>query len=458
MNKKIIIPILILVILGIIVFIIIKNNKNDNEDVTSGSISVTLIAKTENEITVQDDKNIIYTFKNSNDIKAKKGDYLLLKYTGILNKNKEHQDATITYHEILEVSTNENGIPNDWLDNGIFSKYYIQAYNKLKTLSLEEKIAQIFLVRFDELNAKEMLEKYNLGGYVLFEKDFKDKIKEEVKNMINELQKTAKIPLLIAVDEEGGKVVRISSNPNLVSEKFKSPSELYKTGGFDLIKEDTIEKSKILSNLGINLNLAPVVDVSTNPSDYMYERTLQENTALTSEYAKTVIQASKGTNVSYTLKHFPGYGNNTDTHAGTSTDTRTYDDILTTDLPPFESGIQAGAEAVLISHNIVTSIDPSNPATLSPSVHNLLRNNMNFTGIIITDSMDMGAVATIDNRIVKAILAGNDLIITTDYEESINSVKAAINDGAISESLIEKIAFRVIAWKYYKGLILENNK
>ena len=111
--------------------------------------------------------------------------------------------------------------------------------------------------------------------------------------MIKEVQEVSKIPLLTAVDEEGGKVVRISSNKNLVEEPFKSSKELYKEGGFERIKEDTIEKSKVLNNLGLNVNLAPVVDVSTNASDYMYERALGENTELTATYAKTVISASK---------------------------------------------------------------------------------------------------------------------------------------------------------------------
>jgi len=163
--------------------------------------------------------------------------------------------------------------------------------------------------------------------------------------MINELQEAAKIPILTAVDEEGGTVVRISSNPNLVSERFASPRELYLSGGLDEIRKDTIEKSNLLSKLGINLNLAPVIDVSTDPNDYMYKRTIGENTQITSRYAKTVIEASKLNNVSYTLKHFPGYGNNDDTHNSSVTDTRTYDDILNNDLPPFEAGINAGAEA-----------------------------------------------------------------------------------------------------------------
>ena len=276
--------------------------------------------------------------------------------------------------------------------------------------------------------------------------------------MINNLQKNANIPLLTAVDEEGGTVVRVSSNPLLANAKFRSPQELYNTGGLNLIKEDTIQKSKLLNDLGLNVNLAPVVDVSTNASDYMYSRSLGQNTSITSDYAKSVIEASQGGGVSYTLKHFPGYGNNSDTHNSGSVDNRSFDDILKNDLPPFKSGIEAGAEAVLVSHNTVTNIDSDNPASLSTSVHNLLRNELGFTGVIITDDLAMGAVSNIDNNVVKAILAGNDLIITTDYQSGIASVKNAVNDGTISENLIDKLAFKILAWKYYKGLMFEAQK
>lgn len=456
MNKKIIMGIIGIIILIVIIFISInlfsKKEKKDTKDITA-----TVLTTNDSELTIQDSDNIIYTF-NVDDIDLNIGDKVLLKYTGLLNKDKELQNCSVTSYTTSTVSKDENGIPTDWLDNGIFSDYYTLAYNKLKTLTLEEKIGQLFLVRYPDNNPVETLKKYKFAGYIFYEKDFKNKTEQEVKDMISSLQKVANIPILTAVDEEGGKVVRISSNPNLVDSKFKSPSELYSLGGFTKIKEDTINKSSILKNLGLNLNLAPVVDVATDPNAYMYERTLKEDTELTSTYAKTVIEASKGTSVSYTLKHFPGYGNNDDTHISSTIDNRTYSDILNNDLPPFEAGINAGAEAVLVSHNVVSSIDSTNPSSLSPSVHNLLRNTLDFTGIIISDDLDMAAVSSIPNVNVKAILAGNDLIITTNYEESINSVKSALNDGTLSEDLINKLAFRIIAWKYYKGLMFENQK
>lgn len=454
MNKKAIVclvGVITVIIGGLIIMGLNKDNSSAKE------INAKVLSVEDSSLTIQDSNNVIYTF-NVEDVDANVGENIVLKYTGILDKNTQVQDVVVVDYTTSTAINDDSDIPNDWQDNGIFSTYYTLAYNKLKTLSIDEKIGQLFLVRYPDNNAQELLKKYNFAGYVFFEKDFRNKSEVEVQTMMKELQKAATISILTATDEEGGSVVRVSSNPDLVSSKFKSSQDLYATGGFGLIKEDTINKSKVLKNLGINLNLAPVVDVSTNPNDYMYNRSLGQNTTLTSTYAETVINASKNTGVSYTLKHFPGYGNNKDTHTGSSTDSRSYDDIINNDIPPFESGIKAGAEAVLVSHNIVTSIDNNNPASLSPSVHNLLRNNLGFTGIIITDDLDMVAVSSIDNVTAKAVLAGNDLIITTDYEESINSVKNAIKNGTISEEYIDKLAFRVISWKYYKGLMFENQK
>ncbi len=447
------IGIMILIIGSVLTFHIMKEKEPDE----TNKLTATILAKDKKTVTVQDDRNIIYTF-NIKDIDADIGSNIIIHYTGLLDKNIEAQSGSVVDYQLSTSTTDENGIPTDWLDKGIFSQYYVLAKNKLETMSLDEKIAQILLVRYPDSNAAEILKKYQIGGYIFFEKDLKNKTREEVQNMIQKLQQVAKIPILTAVDEEGGTVVRVSSNPNLAKERFKSPKELYNAGGFSKIEQDTIEKSVLLHDLHLNLNLAPVVDVSTNSNDYMYNRTLGENTELTSTYAKTVIKASKGTKVSYTLKHFPGYGNNSDTHQGNAIDNRSLQEIQSNDLPPFKAGIEAGAEAILVSHNTVTSIDPNNPASLSPSIHNLLRNDLNFTGIIMTDDLAMGATSAIDNAIVRAILAGNDLIITTDYEEGINLIKKAIKDGTISEDLIDKLSFRVLAWKYYKGLINENQK
>ena len=457
MNKKIfaIGTICLFIVLGSL--FIFKDHDLETEENDFKTLTATVMSTDNDMLTLQDSNHVIYTFESfGSDIAA--GDIVELEYDGTLDRNKSQQDTEVITYKAVSASSDEDGIPLSFQDNGIFKDYYKFAYEKLKTMSLDEKIAQLLLVRYPDVNGSSVLEKYQFGGYVFFEKDFKDKTKSQVKSMMNTLQKVAKIPILTATDEEGGKVVRVSSNPNLAATPFESSRALYLEGGFEAIEEDTIQKSSFLHDLGINVNLAPVVDVSTNPDDYMYERTLGEDSAKTATYARTVISASKGLGVSYTLKHFPGYGNNDDTHEGVVTDDREYDDIVKNDLPPFEAGIKAGAEAILVSHNTVTNIDKDNPASLSPSVHNLLRNELGFTGIIMTDDLAMNAVSSISNATVKALLAGNDLIITTDYEKSINEIKTALDNKTIDENLIDKLAFRVLAWKYYKGLVFENQK
>lgn len=368
-------------------------------------------------------------------------------------KESKKEEISKTNNEVKEEQQQETEEIEEPKDPEIFDEFYEQAEEQLKTLTLDEKIGQMLLVRLPDKNAISELQNYQFGGYLLFAKDFKNKSEQTVKNEIASYQEASKIPLLIAADEEGGTVVRISSNPYLVSQKFKSPSELYRLGGFDKIKEDTIEKSNVLSNLGVNLNLAPVVDVSTNSKDFMYQRALGQNAELTAEYAKTVIEASKGNNVSYTLKHFPGYGNNADTHYGASIDSRTYEDIMNNDILPFKTGIEAGAEAVLVSHNIVTSIDENNAASISENIHKLLREDLKFTGIIITDDLYMGAVSNDPDVAAKAVIAGNDLLIVTDYQKAIQNIKSAIEEGRITEEQIDTAVRRIIAWKYYKNLI-----
>lgn len=435
-------------ILGIVS---IKHNNSTQE---TSSMKATVLEVSGDYVKVFDKDNVIYTFMDTDNEYLDVGQTVNIKYSGKLDKNKEKQTAKVVSYTTYD----DNGdIPTAWNDNGIFSEFYEMAYAKMKTMSLDEKIGQIFLVRVPEKNKITDLKKYKFGGYLLFKRDFDNKTKNEVIDMIDEFQENANIPLLIATDEEGGKVSRLSGNTNLVKEAFKSPSVLYDEGGMEAIKKDTIYKTDVLESLGINVNLAPVVDVATDPNSYMYERTIKQNASVTSTYAKTVIDASKGSKVSYTLKHFPGYGDNADTHVSSSTDNRTYSDLFAKDIQPFKAGIKAGAEAILVSHNIVPALDKDNPASLSASTHNVLRNELSFTGIIITDDLAMNAVKDLD-PVVKAILAGNDLLIVTDYENAIADVKKAINNGSISEALIDKLAFRVLSWKYYKGMMYDTLK
>ena len=194
-----------------------------------------------------------------------------------------------TNNENDDMKENKNNILND---NGIFSNYYEQALEKLKAMSLDEKIAQVLLVRVPKDNGIEVLSQYQFGGYLLFARDTMNTTKEDFINKIRAYQNVSKIPLIVAVDEEGGSVNRISINPNLVEEPFRSSADLYREGGLDLIDEDTRRKNSILEELGINFNLAPVVDIASENS-FIYKRTLGTDLDVLNEYVKRTINISK---------------------------------------------------------------------------------------------------------------------------------------------------------------------
>lgn len=445
MKNKSFIIILIIVVFVLVSCIYLEKIENNRY------IEATITAINDEYTTLKDANNKVYYLALPNtDFHI--GNQLKIQYKGSLQEKTYDANIQIISCEQIP-KTYTSPIPDAWQDDGIFSDYYDEAYQKLETLSIEEKIGQLLLVRYSESDSSNMLKNYHIGGFVFYAKDIENKNQEEVIQMINNLNSDTTIPLLTAIDEEGGKVSRLSTNPNLVTEKFKSSSELYNNGGFEAIKNDTLTKSELLTKLGFNLNFAPVVDVSTDPNDYIYERTLKEDYPLVAQYAQTVIEASKDTNVSYTLKHFPGYGNSKDTHNNTAINYESYETIQNTYLPPFISGINSGAEAVMISHNIMNSIDNINPASLSTKIHTILKDDLKFTGITITDDLAMGAVSKILDVETKAILAGNDLLITSDYKKSFDSIKKSIDNNTISIEQLNHNVFKILAWKYYKKLI-----
>lgn len=345
---------------------------------------------------------------------------------------------------------------NVFNNKGIFNEYYQEAFNKLKTLSLEEKIGQMLFVRIPSYNQINDLKKYHFGGYILFGRDTQYETKQSLTNKIKSYQDNSSIPLLIATDEEGGIVARVSTNRNIRSSTFKSPQRLYREGGWDAIRDNTIEMSNLLGSLGINVNFAPVADISTNPRDYIYSRTIGQDKYGTSEFVSTVINESKNYSVSYTMKHFPGYGNNKDTHTGIAIDTRDINSIINNDLEPFKAGIREFGEAIMVSHNIIKNLDSNYPASLSYKAHNLARKNLKYKGILMTDDLDMDAITLYSNSPFKtALLAGNDMLLISEYEKAFNTFINEINNNTLDEDIINHAAFKVLSWKYYKGLIQE---
>ena len=324
------------------------------------------------------------------------------------------------------------------------------------SLSLEEQVAQMFFVRCPETDAAALTAQYDIGGYLLFGRDFDGQTPQSVTDVIASYQNSAKTPMLIGVDEEGGTVVRVSSNPNFRSEKFRSPQALYNAGGFDRITEDTAEKDELLSSLGINVNFAPVCDVSTDPSDFIYARSFGRDAEQTGEYVRTVVEQMVRDKTGMVLKHFPGYGSNADTHTGIAIDERPYETFTQSDFLPFQAGIAAGAQSVLVSHNVVNCMDADRPASLSPEVHRILREELGFDGVVLTDDLIMDAIRDYtggENAAVLAVQAGNDMLTSSDFPTQYSAVLAAVQDGTISESRIRESVVRIIDWKMQLGLI-----
>ena len=331
-----------------------------------------------------------------------------------------------------------------------------RAQELLDGMTLEEKVGQMFIARCPETDAAQLAADYHLGGYILFGRDFKDKTAEQVTTDIQSYQDAAEIPLLIAVDEEGGTVNRVSSNPNLRSSPFRSPQSLYSEGGLELVRSDAQEKCRLLESLGININFAPVCDVSQDPADFIYDRTLGRDAQETSQYVAAVVETMAEEGMGSVLKHFPGYGNNTDTHTGVAYDDRPYDTFLTSDFLPFQAGIDAGADMVLVSHNIVSAMDEASPASLSPEVHRVLREDLGFTGVIVTDDLVMDGVrdfAGDDEAAVLAVQAGNDLLCCTDFQTQVPAVLAAVESGEITEEQINAAVLRVLTMKLRLGIL-----
>lgn len=310
-------------------------------------------------------------------------------------------------------------------------------------MSTEELAGQMLVARYST-NMKPL----PLGGYTLYAKDFENKTEQEVKNMIARLKQNAKIPLFIAVDEEGGKVNRVSLNTNLRPEPFKSMREIFESYGLNGIKRDTEEKCKLLQNLGINLNLAPVCDISLNPNDYIYERTSGQDAETTADIIKTIVTTMNEHEMYGALKHFPGYGNNKDTHSGISIDTKPLESFEQNDLIPFISGIESNAPCVLVSHNVIQCIDPNKPASLSKPVHDYLRNELKFEGLILTDDLEMqGIKPYTSSPAVDAILAGNDIILTSDPETDHANIIKAVNQNIITKDRLRESVRRILETK-----------
>ena len=326
----------------------------------------------------------------------------------------------------------------------------------LNSMTLEEKIGQLFIVRYENIDEEDEVKQYQLGGITFYGKDFRYEDKDSIIELINSLQSDVKIPMFMSVDEEGGSVARVSRWYQYRSEIFLSPRDYYEQGGLDLVLQMEEEKAQLLSSLGLNMNLSPVADISDKPGAFMYDRSLGEDAYTTAEFVCRTAKISADYGVGSVIKHFPGHGNNTDTHFYTTRDTRSLEELKENDLIPFQAAMDEENSAIMIGHTVVEALDDEYPASLSKKVHDYIRKQMSFDGVIMPDALDMDTVSSSfngENVAVLAIMAGNDILCTSEYKEQYEAVLQAVKDNKISIEQIDESVLRILRWKLQLGII-----
>lgn len=350
-------------------------------------------------------------------------------------------------------STEQSKQTNESINEKITVKEKVE--NTMKTMTLEEKVGQLFMARVPEQNQIMDIQNYHLGGYLLFDRDMAGKGQADVKQTIASYQEASKTPMFIGSDEEGGTVSRLSRN-QIVSPAFESPQALYQKDGWDGVTKEIDRKAQVFGELGIQLGMFPDADVSTDPQSFIYDRTIGMDAKGTSHYVKLSVEEMKKQKLGSTLKHFPGYGNNRDSHVEIVTDDRSMEDLRKNDFLPFEAGIKAGADSIMVSHNIVQAIDGNRPASISKPVHDVIRNELGFKGVIMTDDMDMAGLADFISQEevgLQALQAGNDMILSSSYSTQIPYILEAIKKGEYSEQQLDQSVERLLTWKVELGLI-----
>ena len=349
-------------------------------------------------------------------------------------------------------------LPDEWQDNGIFSQSYEKAYAYMQNMSTEQMVGQLLVGTCPTDDSEKItLSKYALSGYVYTADNFFDMTADEIKATIADYQSSASTAMIMAVEEEGGAVTALSDLDAFPEYDFYSVRDVFAEGGMSAVENDETQKAQLLSSVGINVNLAPVCDMATDLTQIMYSRSLGGTTEETAQYVGSATQISQNKGVSVALKHFPGYGTVEDSFDAVKVDSRDASQFEQNDFKPFEAGIDEGAHLVMVSNVLVEKMDPNCIASLSDYVHKVLRDELDFTGLIITDNLDYydeyADFANSKSVYVQAVLAGNDLVLVDDVESAYKDILSAVNDGTIDEDTLQKACMRVLAYKYTAGIL-----
>lgn len=335
----------------------------------------------------------------------------------------------------------------------------------LADMSLRDKVCQMMFVRPESITGidvvtaagdttKAALEQYPVGGIVYFAQNMESK--DQVKEMIDNSQSYSKVGLFISTDEEGGMVNRLM---NTVGTTYIDSMYNYKDEGTQKAHDNAYTIASDMAALGFNMDFAPVADVWSNPDNTVIgERAYSDDYSQAAELVGSAVKGFEDGGVMCTLKHFPGHGDTAeDSHYSSAYVRRTKDEIMADEMQPFTAGIDAGAEFVMVGHLIVPDIDEL-PATLSYKITTeLLRNEMHFEGIAITDSLAMSSIADnygVGDSAVMSIKAGIDMLLDpTDIDTAIDAVVQAVESGDITEDRIDDSVRKILALKEKHGLL-----
>lgn len=314
-------------------------------------------------------------------------------------------------------------------------------------LSLREKILRLFIVKPETIAGQhgegiaDALEKYPIGGLIIDRSNIESR--EQLVKLLRDAGSAVDYGLILTCDEEGGVVSRLMDTVGTT--KINSMYS-YRAEGPDKARENARTIASDMAELGFNLDLAPVADVWSNPANTVIgRRAYSDDYSEAAELIPAAVEGFHEGGVACTLKHFPGHGDTSeDSHTGAAYVTKTLDELRSAELLPFGAGIDAGADAVMIGHLTLREVDDV-PATFSYKiVTELLRNELGFEGVIMTDALGMGAVKNEPRAYLRALLAGADiLLMPADLDAAVEEITAAVESGELSESEIDERVRRI---------------
>ena len=385
------------------------------------------------------------------------------------NAQKEAEQQTeemSTDAEISEPATEEVEEEVDDLD--------VLVDSNIAGMSLEDKVAGLFMITPEALTdvgkvvqagdgTKTALETYPVGGLIYFDQNIVDS--DQLKEMLSNTIMYSKYPLFLGVDEEGGQVARLG-NSKLGVEKVDEAATIGASGDSGKAYEANATIANYLTEYGFNLDFAPVADVLTNPDNTVIgTRAYSSDPEVVATMVQSAIEGLQENNVSACMKHFPGLGDvTTDPHEETTTTEKSLAEMRETDLIPYITGIETGTDMIMISNMSAPQVTGDNTPSCMSSliVSDVLRTELGYNGIVITDAMNMGAVTesySSAEAAVQAIQAGVDIVLMPEnFKEAYQGVLDAVNSGTITEERINESLHRIYRVKYRESQNLDETE